>query len=410
MCCFPSRILSQCHLKMWLFLTAITVLLFTSCGTSKEEQELPKSLGLPYQIDLQTAYKAGAEVPLSSFAESVEYIALETTEASLIGRGANFYIFGDHIVSIAFRQVFLFDRNTGAFIKELRSYGPGPDQYHNTSPFIHPNEEKQVVYIRDNREKRVGMSIDGSIKVSFRMPSDEGYLPMSYAELGEDLFIGFHPNWDCKQTENLVVFDAQGKVIKTFPNHQSCINYNPNSIAFNGREGQFYYWQKQIGFKEEFSDTLYRVNADTLFPLAVFGSGEYALVYKEKRKFEGKSKTDFHQVSRLDETANYLFFQLNFRGIKHSALLDKATGETRLVRSGNSEVQAFANDLDGFLPFRLRYATNEGLLVGHMEAPDVLNWMEEHPEKASQLPEELKRFGQLSVEGNPVVMVVKLKD
>lgn len=407
--CFPDSFLSKCIPKTGWYLIGTLVLLFTACEAPKEEQELPKTVDLPYQIDLQAAYRAGAEVPLSSFAESITYIALETREDVLIDGYPGFYLMDDYIISVTYSQVYLFDKETGSFLKELKAYGQGPDDFKQALPFMNANEQQQVVYVKDNRNLTLGLDVNGDTRLSFKSPWGAGNWVTNYAQLTDELMVGYQPNYNCKSEVKLVIFNKEGEIMKVFPNHLTCEIPDPNTISLDFGEGAFYRWKNEVGFKEAYNDTLFMVTADSLITKAVFKSGSYGIRYEDKKRVQRVSE-DHYFISKLDESENYLFFELAFRGKQFSGYFDKRTGQTQLAKNQSVKHQAFQNDLDDFIPFRLNYATDEGLLVGHMEAPDVLDWMKKHPQKASQLPENLKRISQPGEEDNPIIMLVKLKD
>lgn len=390
-----------------MLLASFIIAIFTQCS-SPENQVATQ--GLPYTIKVAEAYQQGAEVPLSQFAESVEYIPLETTEGALIGRNASFYLFGDYIISIAFRQVYLFDRKSGAFIKELKRYGQGPDEYRNTQPNIHADEKRGVVYLKDNRNVSLGLNVKGETSFSFKTPQGAGAYIMGYAQLTDDLFVGFQANPVCEEQVKLMIFNKNGEVIKTFANHLQCEQDDLGSISFDSGEGSFYRWNGQVGFKETYNDTLFMVSPDSLSPKAVFDSGDYGIAYKDKKRLEMAAGKDYHLITDLDETDEHLFFRLYFKEEMHSGLYNKQTRETQVVRSDKSDINGFHNDLDNFLPFSLKYATDDQQAVGFIEAPDVITWLEENPEKAKALPTRLKPLSQLKEDDNPVLMIVTLKD
>ena len=57
------------------------------------------------------------EMKVSDLISDPEYIPLETNDSCLIRNGATFYATDDYIVSIARRQIYLFDRRTGRFVR-----------------------------------------------------------------------------------------------------------------------------------------------------------------------------------------------------------------------------------------------------------------------------------------------------
>lgn len=394
------------------FFSVLPILVFIfACQSNSTEKNTEKANLFPYQIDLETAEREKGVVALSEFAKSVTYIPLETNEASLIGRNSYVYLTEEHILTTAFRQIYLFDRSTGHFIREVGKYGQGPDEYRNTYPWLHFNDQEQVAYVRSNSKKTWGLDMNGSKRLELEAPMDDHTLVNGFSRLDQDLYVGFHSNYDCQQTDKLIVFNGKGEVLNTFTNHLTCVNTAPGSISFNSTEGSFHNWSGQVYFKETFNDTLFQVTQNTLEVQAIFNSGEYTIQYQDKISTAFDNNADpYFKVSRIDQTRNYIFFRLKYKGESYSAYYDKNTRLTKVAEQPEAKNHGFTNDLDGFLPFRASYATEGGKLVSHVEAPDVLEWFEDNPEKATRLPAHLKRFENIKQDDNPIVMIVSLKD
>lgn len=394
-----------------LLLSILLALLLTACGSGESKKSLQAENKPPFLIEVEKARDNREAVFLSDFASKIEYLQPETSDKSLIGRNAHFYLTSDYVFSTAFRQIYLFDRTDASFIREISQYGQGPDEYRNTYPYLHFNEAHQFTYVKNYRNKVIGLNASGGSDLELQLPMDDRTLVSSFAQLESDLFAGFHSNYDCNQGIKLVLFKRSGEVVKTYKNHLTCVNDDPGSISFDFTEGTFYNWNKEVFFKENYNDTLFQVNQDSLRVRAIFNTGENSMPYEDKKKMvtDGSWKAYF-SISDLDETNNYVFFTMNFRGEAHSGYYDKTRNITKLADLKDSKDNRFSNDLDGFLSFKPLYATEDNKLVGHIEAPDVLGWLEDNPEKAARLPAHLKRFENIKEDDNPIVMIVSLKD
>lgn len=392
-----------------------TCILFTlliyACGSNESKNKTTEANEPPYLIKVEAAEKEKGEVFLSDFAESIEYVQLETSEETFIGRRAHFYLTQEHVISSAFRQILLFDKADGSFIQEIGKYGQGPEEYSSTYPNLHFNEKEEVTYVRDNKREPWGLDASGNIKVKFKFPADDQNLVSGFIQIEPNLFAGYHPNYDCNQELKLVLFDKEGKVVKTYKNRLSCINPEPGAIFFNVGGGEFYHWDDRVFFKENYNDTLFHVGVNSLDVQAIFDCGEYSVPYEDKIGLSDKSKSQKHfLVSDPDEIPGFIFFKLDFEGKTRSAYYDKTRNTTKMAFRQEEENSRFSNDINDFLPFSVDYATEDGKLVGHMEAPDVLEWFEMNPEKADKLPSNLKRFANIKEDDNPIVMIVSLKD
>ncbi len=389
----------------------LLITLLVACGKEESKKSLPAENKPPFLIEVEKAREMREAVFLSDFASKIEYIQPEASEQSLIGRNAHFYITADHLISTASRQILLFDRESGNFKEEIGQNGSGPGEYRSTYPYLHFNETSQATYVQNNKRKILGLDASGNAVIEFNLPMNDSTLVSSFAQLTPDLFVGFHSNYDCNQNIRLVIFNESGEVIKTYKNHLTCVNHEPGSIFFDLGEGIFYNWNKQTFFKESYNDTLFQVSRGSLQTRAIFDCGEGSLPYEDKTKdLQNDLSQAYFSISDIDETKDLIFFNMSLKGEIHSAYYDKVRGITKVADPKDSDSHRFSNDVDGFLPFRASYISEDGKLVGYMEAPEVAQWFEDNPEKAAELPANLKRFQSITDDDNPIVMIVSLKD
>lgn len=380
-------------------------LTYTSCNSGSEKKADDSSLPT---IDLMEAYDNRAEVPLSAFAESIEYVQLETIEESLVAKVPVFQVSDKHIIVSAKNQVLVFDKKSGEFIREIGTYGEGPEEYKYVDRYF--NENTGYTYVRSTKE-RFGLNYEGTIVERFKTPLDDSIFVSNYIHLNDSSFVGFHGNYNCLQKNKLVFFNQKGEIIKLIENSQGCEIEDPNSFHFLWKEAELSKYRNEVYFKETFNDTLYRIVNMGLQPKAVFNAGNKGIPY-EKRLVLNKpeEKQDLFEARLIDVTQNNIFFLLSTKNQFFNGVFDKSTGEALLSDIGRTEIHGFVNDLDNFLPFAPQYATDNNQLVGYIEAPDVLAWFKENPDKAAQLPANLKKLGEIKADDNPVVMIVDLKD
>ena len=85
------------------------------------------------------------EMKASDLIQDPEYIPLETNDSCLIRNGATFYATDDYIVSIARRQIYLFDRRTGRFVREIGKAGEGPNDYLMVTRVLPVDNERKTI-------------------------------------------------------------------------------------------------------------------------------------------------------------------------------------------------------------------------------------------------------------------------
>ena len=123
----------------------------------------------PPDVDLFAAYNSKSQLLLSEFAERVEYVVLETGTHP-IDKGLKVYISGNYLVCIAFRQIYLFDRQSGKFIREISRYGRGPDEYQATLFFDGKTQRVIVIEFGGNLYE---FNLDGRMTRKIIVPRKE---------------------------------------------------------------------------------------------------------------------------------------------------------------------------------------------------------------------------------------------
>lgn len=388
-------------------LLGIYTFIFSVSSCSSGNNEEVNNSKIP-SIDLVEAYNNRMEVPLSVFAESVEYVPLETIEESLVASDPIFQVSDKNIIISAKNQVLVFDKTSGEFVSEIGTYGEGPDEYKYVDKYF--NESTGYTYVRSSKEHYV-LNNEGAIVERFKTPLDDSVFVSNYIHLNDSLFVGFHGNYNCNQKYRLVFFDNEGDIIKLIENQATCEIEDPNSFHFFGNEGTFSTYQGESFFKETYNDTLFKIRDMDLVPVAVFHAGNRGIPYEQRVTMSSsETRNEAFLTKFIDITRQSVLFQLITQSQTFNGVFNRETGETLLSDIGRTEMHGFVNDLDNFLPFVPQYATNNNQLVGYIEAPDVLAWFKENPEKAAQLPDNLKKLGDIKSDDNPVVMIVDLKD
>ncbi|MFO7575528.1 MAG: DUF4934 domain-containing protein, partial [Bacteroidales bacterium] len=113
------------------------------------------------------------EIRMSEFIAGVTYIPLETTEESLINRSRQVYLTQDFIMVVESAACLLFDRNSGAFVREVGRQGRGPGEY---SRFSFLDDGREEIWFSDYRGNLVRYNLMGdylgSVTIPGSMPSE----------------------------------------------------------------------------------------------------------------------------------------------------------------------------------------------------------------------------------------------
>lgn len=113
------------------FFICISSLFFLSCGNKKEQaQDVSDLTGYPVHIPFEQAVGSERDFKLSEIADSVRFIPLETTDASLMNRIQKGGILKSsrYWFLYSYKNVYQFT-DEGKFVRTIGSRGNGPGQY-----------------------------------------------------------------------------------------------------------------------------------------------------------------------------------------------------------------------------------------------------------------------------------------
>lgn len=118
---------------IWTSILWASLLMACSSGTQQEK--------VKGQIDVLPAFENLTELKVSHLGKNIRYVPLETTDSSLVV-GVQVGLLDDKILissgNRTERHCFLFDRQSGKFIREIAQYGQGPKDYSLSFPIVHP--------------------------------------------------------------------------------------------------------------------------------------------------------------------------------------------------------------------------------------------------------------------------------
>ncbi|TKG94932.1 6-bladed beta-propeller [Puteibacter caeruleilacunae] len=382
-----------------------SLLLFCLAISCKEKQQTDqKPLGV---IHVAKAFEEKTTIPLSSVAEDVEYIQLETKKECVTGGYLRVFVDDDYIVAISFRKNYLFNRNTGKFIREIGHYGKDPGGYMATGSIIPYDEECKRIRSKGwHLKDYLNYNISGELIQKINAP----LYCQTIVSVNDDVYAGFVKNMTGSDSIKIILFDENGKCLKQFRNNQT---FEPTeNVVRWGNHGWFYRYNEELSFYELFTDTIYKVTEERLIPKHVFYLGKYAPPYDQQKvvEFMLKKAQDYFFLEKIYESRRNLFFQISYNNKNYLGLYDKASGETIMNTANERYPTSFENDIDSLLPFTYSSVNSSNELIGFMNSYEVMEWLQEHPEKASQLPEKLQWMKSLKEDDNPVVMIARLKE
>jgi hypothetical protein len=344
------------------------------------------------------------EVKLSDMVKSIEYIPLETTDESLVGRIGSFDISDNYIVVSCFQaqQVFLFLRG-GRFISRIGRQGQGAGEYSWAGTVLIDEERDRVlvddihrgIWIYNLRGEFVGnISRNGARGALQRFHNDHFFIynfvnsPFAYEIRDIDL--------------QLITEGIQNDFYRV----------PITSLTMIGRS-TYYLFNDKIHVRNfALNDTLFSIENNFSFtPRFVVNAGRLTptinlLTDTDPNRTRSRA-LEYAGLRQFYETANKLLISYNFQNKLHFAYFDKNAG--RLFHSRSES--GIPNDFDGGVDFWPQRQDNLIWYAFYDAYYLIENSNGIRPISGSAVVQSFNRLiEKLDPDDNPVLKIVRIRE
>ena len=381
---------------------------------------------IPVIIDIEQDFNNEKKFTLSEIAYDIEYVKLEKTQESLVGGGnPSWYITKEYIFVKSMGQLLQFNRN-GKFIQEISKEGRGPGEIPPGLNGIEFDETNNTIYIMGNYISKVLKfnAVTGAFLGDFPISNYLGAAGMGtkgFQMINKDTFIALS-NFSLQFTSDYIlyeIFNDQGKILTNKKSPIHSMQKNIEDVK-GGRSGFTQIWSfgGELKLFEDLNDTIYNIKDNQLAPAYIINLGKYKgpLDLMITTYIQDQSN-NFVRLFGFWETQKYLLFNFYYKGVVYRGLYDKKDIAFFKIIPSNNNAYIY-NDIDGGLAFWPWYPVNnvdnewvyciDAIDLKHQLSLELLEYSKAlYPEKKEQLQ---KFIEELSVDDNPVVMIVKLNE
>jgi hypothetical protein len=424
----PEHKQKENQMKLKLLFTSMMFLFLFSCRNKESRAVDPKV------IDVEHALQNLTRLKVSDFGKTVRYIPLETTDDSLVGDSPIIKVLRNHIViEYSPNHCLLFGKEDGRFIAEIGHAGQDPEAF--SAGFSWTDEKEEFLYFVRMPDQLVKYDMKGNFcgKVKFSFPGTASCYLITDSEI-----VGYFDGLGSFRQWAVGLFDREGNlkdtILPLFPKTRISPDEINNISVFRGNASYEKYgnwarsgaviidsknderqiiapntaklWKSNgnIRFREDFADTLYTISGSKLVPSTVFHTGKYRWPVEERMGKRNTGERVF--IADVSENSGAVFFQC-IKGmysdspVLYNGLYDRKTGKTKLDRHSDG----IEDDLTGFMPFTPSGMSTAGEFVSIVEAGDIMEWLEKHPEAISN--KSLSFLKELDEDMNPVIILIE---
>jgi hypothetical protein len=344
--------------------------------------------------------------------KDVEYIPLETNQASLFNGIYKIIVSGSDIYISDFQGSFLRFGNNGSFKNRFNKRGRGAEEYLYADDFtIDPN--CQDIYINAPFNHKIYCYTNqGRFLDCFSAPKGTKTIVFNNDE------ILCHRFYSTGQIESyLVNVDKKGNVLKNFPTYKYKIELNNqfgyiNEIIWFRSKGSLY-------IKDIHSDTVFLFNNNQLIPQYILNHGGKTISIEARSHFITeenfiKNGPKYSVEINVWRFGNYIIseFMSNSRLYIYAGEINGHSEHLADLKLG------IINDINGGpnLKYNTIYYYDDNTILSWVNACELIAYVHSETFKSStpKYPEkkkELKKMAnRLHENDNPVLMLVKLKE
>jgi len=373
------------------------------------------SLSAQQEIPFAKGITTIQDIKLSSIAEKIEYIPLETTEECLLRADImDITLTDDYLFVCDHDYVYQFTPQ-GKFLRRIGKKGQGPGEYTQSILGVVYNDAKKEIIMTDFRTaKALIYSYNGEYLRSFKTANE---LFLTYFKQ-PDLIYGYSSAFLISRDQSgkdLFVYNDKGKVINDFRfNYQKGKRYPGLIFSL----GLFYGYKGDVFYKNPLEDIVFKIDGKKKIPTYRFNLEQFeklneeedAILAFDKKKNIGtnlpnpaaEKKINF---IKLFETNPFLFIAFGQENEYRTALYDKAKDKVYRVHSKKTNKPGFTDDLEGGFPFwPVNHSGN--VMISCIGVDTIQEFV-----KPSEVKGSLKKIlPTLQEDDNPVIQIVYLKE
>nr|WP_321522019.1 6-bladed beta-propeller [uncultured Macellibacteroides sp.] len=411
------------HNLSLLFLCYFFCILCCSCNKKEKQDKIV--------IPVRDVVGTGSILNLSDYAESIEYIPLETNDSVLITKIDQIALEdGAIVINDGSYSCKVFDEN-GKYRCRVGRLGEGPDEFVSIRDIdLIPGTNQ--LFMEASPRKYFLYNIDGNLIQHIKYPNyPPDYRAYGVTRLNANIYYADIVSYLNIHYQGMLfrVDSSLSEIIKEFPNYVHREKEDKHSFSGTHEVATTYRFKDNVRTYKAISDTVFTVGPDMKMRAAyIFDFGKYkatpeCLLAKIRNK-----EHNYIYPRGIFESDAFLFLNIfmgnhapeqftfvktysegtkvNFTNYNVYGVFNKKTGELKLLNQPEKGKQGFKNDLDGGMVFWPNYISSDGKMVSFCDAQDFLDYCESLEDPS---PEIKRLAANLSPDSNPIIVIANLK-
>lgn len=347
---------------------------------------------------------------LSEIADDINFIALETTDSSLIGRIITFKVRGNYFYVATMEDILCFSKS-GKFVFKFSKKGRGPGEYNYIGDFdVSPENNLLAVSFSSKiflYEKTVnGYSFLNDVTLSYSLQN------INFVGSDNNILVQYS-NVDGTKPFSMELINIKGERLASWPNYMG-FKLKDGMGVVSLWENISFFKDGDIYRKELQNDTLFRLTGENkLDPFLVFNTGKKRLTPEARSdgNYYSEHLNEYFILRKIFCSDKFLYYSFNFKK-RHSYKIIYNLETKRSFEIPQKE--GLIDDIAGGVSFDPQYG-NEGdfymwvdpiTLKSYVSSEAFINSNVNNPQKKSELK---KLADSISEFDNPVLVIANVR-
>jgi hypothetical protein len=363
----------------------------------------------PDKIDALSSPKTSIN-NLSDIATDVEYIPLETSPNSIMGRIINLKVRNNFIyVATVDNKIFCFN-SSGKYLFNLAKAGRGPEEYTYCSTFD-VNESNSILAVLGTKEIVLYNQVSNGFTFLKRINLNESPQLINFTGQNDNILLQYS-NTNGTNPISKELINIKGETLLSWPNFMK-FQIQEKMMVLSRYENTSFNFKNDLYLKEVGNDTIFKFNGNKLDPVLIFDT-KNKRVSPEVRanpKYYADHMYEYYILQKFFGSERFIYYTAAFNKDYNIVGIYDQVKKTRYAVPGKEFLK---DDISGGVNFEPQYCNN-GTFYSWADAITFKNYSTSEifvkaKVRNSAKHESLKNLAQKITENdNPIIIAAKIR-
>ena len=347
---------------------------------------------------------------LSDIATDIEYIPLETTSASIVGRIINIKIRNNYIyVATVDKKIFCFDKS-GKYLFNLDKAGKGPEEYLYCSEFD-VNGSNSILAVMGSKELILYNQLSSGFTFMKRIKLIESPNIFNFVAQNDNILLQYSNTYGTNPFSKELI-NQNGETLQSWPNYMK-FQLQEKISVFSRYENTCYNFKNFMYLKEVGNDTIFKFDGNKLSPVLIIDTKNKGVTPEVRAnvKYYADHMYEYFILQKFFGSENFFYYTAAYNKEYNIVVIyDKVKKKTYSVPGKDF----FKDDISGGVNFEPKYCYN-GTFYSWIDAITLKNYSTSEifiktKARNSGKYELLKNLAQQITENdNPILLAAKIR-